>query len=217
MRIFHKILQLLYPPKCVLCRKLLQPQETDLCAQCRADTPEVTGVKRKFPHLANWTALWYYEGSVRASILRYKFHHARHYAPAYGRLLGMKLLQEIPEGFDAVTWVPTGTIRKFFRGYDQAQLLAKAVGKELGCEPVKLLKKLRNTPPQSGINDAAKRRANVLAAYAVTQPVTGQRILLLDDVITTGATTSECAKTLQIAGAKEIYCAAVAAASHHKK
>ena len=210
-------LSILYPRKCILCRTILGKEETDLCTQCRKNAPEFPKAKSTIPFVARWTALWYYKDDVRRSILRYKFHHARHYAPAYGRLLGMKLLQEIPEGFDAVTWVPTGTIRKFFRGYDQAQLLAKAVGKELGCEPVKLLKKLRNTPPQSGINDAAKRRANVLAAYAVTQPVTGQRILLLDDVITTGATTSECAKTLQIAGAKEIYCAAVAAASHHKK
>lgn len=163
--------------------------------------------------------MWYYKDDVRRSIIRYKFHHARHYAPAYGRMLGMKLLQDFPEGFDVLTWVPTGTIRKFFRGYDQAQLLAEAVAKELECEPVKLLKKVRNTPPQSGISDAAKRRANVLAAYRVTGPqdVAGKRILLLDDVITTGATTSECAKTLQIAGAKEIYCAAIAAASHYKK
>ena len=131
----------------------------------------------------------------------------------------MKLLQDMPEGFDVLTWVPTGTLRKFFRGYDQSQLLAEAVAKELGCKSQKLLKKVRNTPPQSGINDAAKRRANVLAAYTVTDPrkVMGQRILLLDDVITTGATTSECAKTLMIAGASEVYCAAVAAASHHKK
>ena len=71
MKLYHKILQLLYPPKCVLCRKLLEPQETDLCTQCRADTPEVSGTKGKFPYLAKWTALWYYEGSVRGSILRY--------------------------------------------------------------------------------------------------------------------------------------------------
>ena len=210
-------LSILYPRKCVLCRAILAKNETDLCDQCRKTAPEFPKAKSTFPFVARWTALWYYKDDVRRSIIRYKFHHARHYAPAYGRLLGMKLLQEFPEGFDAVTWVPTGAIRKFFRGYDQAQLLAEAVSKELGCRSVKLLKKVRNTPPQSGITDAAKRRANVMAAYAVIHPVVGQRVLLLDDVITTGATTSECAKTLQIAGAKEIYCAAVAAASHHKK
>lgn len=212
-------LSVLYPRKCVLCRSILPKEETDLCCSCRKTAPVFPNAKSTFPFVARWTALWYYKENVRRSIIRYKFHHARYYAPAYGRMLGMKLLQDFPEGFDAVTWVPTGTVRKFFRGYDQAQLLAEAVAKELGYTPVKLLKKVRNTPPQSGINDSAKRRANVLAAYAVTEPqkVAGQRILLLDDVITTGATTSECAKTLQIAGAKEIYCAAVAAASHHKK
>ena len=213
----ESLLSILYPRKCILCRSLLSKEETDLCTQCRKAAPEFPKTKSTFPFVARWTALWYYKDDVRRSILRYKFHHARHYAPAYGRLLGMKLLQEFPEGFDAITWVPTGTVRKFFRGYDQAQLLAQAVAKELGREPVQLLKKVRNTPPQSGINDAARRRANVLAAYAATRSVAGKRILLLDDVITTGATTSECAKTLQIAGAKEVYCAAVAAASHHKK
>ena len=210
-------LSILYPRKCILCRSILTKEETDLCTHCRKTAPEFPKAKSTFPFVARWTALWYYKDDVRRSILRYKFYHARHYAPSYGRLLGMKLLQEFPEGFDVITWVPTGAVRKFFRGYDQAQLLANAVAKELGCQPVKLLKKVRNTPPQSGIPDAAKRRANVLAAYAVIRNVTGQRILLLDDVITTGATTSECAKTLQISGAKEIYCAAVAAASHHKK
>lgn len=212
-------LSILYPRKCVLCRSLLTKEETDLCTQCRKTAPGFPKAKSTFPFVARWTALWYYKDDVRRSILRYKFHHARHYAPAYGRLLGMKLLQEFPEGFDVVTYVPTGAIRKFFRGYDQAQLLAEAVAKEIGCRSAKLLKKVRNTPPQSRINDAARRRANVLAAYAVVdrQAVSGQRILLLDDVITTGATTSECAKTLQIAGAKEVYCAAVAAAFHHKK
>ena len=215
----ESLLSILYPRKCVLCRTILKNDETDLCCQCRKNAPLFQKAKSNIPFVARWTALWYYKDDVRHSIIRYKFHHARHYAPAYGRMLGMKLLQEFPDGFDVVTWVPTGAIRKFFRGYDQAQLLAEAVASELGIGAEKLLKKIRNTPPQSGIHDAAKRRANVLAAYRVMNPqnVAGKRILLLDDVITTGATSSECAKTLQIAGAKEVFCAAVAAASHHKK
>ena len=212
-------LTLLYPGKCVLCRKLLEQDETDLCRDCRKAAPTFSKPKRMIPNVARWTALWYYKEDVRRSIHRFKFGNARHYAAAYGRLLGMKLLQDLPEGFDILTWVPTGAIRKFFRGYDQAKLLAEAVGLELGCTPVKVLKKTRNAPPQSNISDAAKRRANVLGAYKVVDPqiVKGQRILILDDVITTGATTSECAKPLMIAGAKEVTCAAVAAAFHHKK
>lgn len=153
---------------------------------------------------------------MRSSLLRYKFYNARSYGQAYGRLLAMKLTEDHPEPFDLITWVPISRLRRFRRGYDQVELLAHAVGKELGRSPSSLLKKIRNTPPQSTIRDAAKRRANVLGAYRVTDPalIEGKHILLLDDVLTTGATASECAKTLMIAGAKSVYFAAIAAASH---
>ena len=217
MKFYHKLMQLLYPPKCVLCRKLLTDNETDLCAQCRADTPEITGTKRKLPYLAKWTGLWYYEGSVRASILRYKFRGNRSYCQSYGRLLAMKLLQE-DISFDILTWAPISRRRKWRRGYDQVELIAKAVARELGVPPVSTLRKTRHNRPQSKLKDAAARRANVLGVYRVTDPtaVAGKRILLLDDILTTGATVSECARTLLTAGAKEVICATVAVASHQR-
>lgn len=217
MRILHQILQLLYPPKCVLCRALLTSRETDLCTQCRAETPEASGTKRKFPYLAKWTALWYYEGSVRASILRYKFRGSRSYCQSYGRLLAMKLLQEeIP--FDLLTWVPVSPRRKWRRGYDQVELIARAAAKELGLALTPTLRKVRHNDPQSSMKDAAARRANVLGVYRVIDPeaVSGKRILILDDILTTGATLSECARTLLTAGAKEVNCATVAVASHQR-
>ena len=163
--------------------------------------------------------MWYYKDDVRLSIHRFKFGSARHYAAPYGRMLSMRLLGSPFEDFDIISWVPVGPLRKLWRGYDQSYLLAEAVSRELEAEPVQVLRKIRNTPPQSGIADAAKRRANVRNAYKVTdaQAIAGKRILLLDDVITTGATCSECAKTLLTAGATEVFCAAVAAASHDKK
>ena len=94
------------------------------------------------------------------------------------------------------------------------ELLAEAVGRELGMEPVPMLKKVRHNRPQSGLNDASKRRANVLGAYRAVHPeeIDGKRILLLDDLLTTGATAGEAARVLLTAGAKEVHCAAVAAA-----
>lgn len=212
------ISRLLFPPKCVLCRKILDEHETDLCRQCRTDTPEFPKQQKKLPYLAGWTALWYYEGRVRHSILRFKFYNARSHADTYGRMLAMKLTQEEIK-FDLLTWVPISRIRKWRRGYDQVELIAKAVGKELGITPVPTLKKLRNNPPQSGLQDAARRRANVLGVYQVLDPhqLSGKQILLLDDIMTTGATAGECARMLLTSGAKEVYCAAVAAASHNKK
>lgn len=205
--------RLLFPPKCVLCGRLLQKDETDLCRSCRVDSPEFSGI-RHYEFLASSTAVWYYEGNVRSSILRFKFFGRRGYARCYGRLMAMKLLEQHPDGFDLLTWVPTGCLRRLKRGYDQVELLAKAVGKELGMQPVKLLKKVRHTPPQSGISGHAERRANVLNAYRVmdSAQLRGRRVLLIDDIITTGATAGEAARVLLTAGAEEVHCGAVAVA-----
>ena len=214
MKLYHYLMELLFPPKCVLCRKLLKSGEIDLCRECRADAPEYPNKKINIRFLDSFAAVWYYEGNVRGSLLRYKFYNARSYAVSYGRILGMKLLREYPEGFDILTWVPVSRLRKLRRGYDQVELLAKAVGRELGISPVPTLKKIRNNRPQSRMKDPAARKANVLGAYRILDEadVKGKRVLLLDDILTTGATAGECARVLLSAGAKEVHCAAVAAA-----
>ena len=211
--------ELLFPSKCVLCRKLLTRDELDLCRECRVNAPEYPQGKLKIQFLDSFTAIWYYEDDIRRSLLRYKFYGARHYAESYGRLLAMKLLREYPDGFDVLTWVPISRLRKLRRGYDQVELLAKAVGRELGMEPVPTLKKIRNNPPQSGIVGQAKRRANVLGIYRMAEnvQVEGKRILLLDDILTTGATAGECARVLLTAGAAEVHCAVIAAARKNTK
>ena len=98
------------------------------------------------------------------------------------------------------------------------ELLAKAVAKELGMESVSTLKKFRNNRPQSRIHGQAQRRANVLGVYRPVNPqnLKDCRILLLDDIVTTGATAGECARVLLTAGAKEVHCGFLAAAHHHK-
>ena len=214
MKLYYFLLRILFPPKCILCGKLLKRNEQDLCRECRCEGPEYPQRKEKIQFLDSFTAVWYYEGTVRRSLLRYKFYGARNLAEGYGRVLAMKLLQSHPEGFDCLTWVPVSPLRKLRRGYDQVELLAKAVGGELGLEPVPLLKKVRHNRPQSSLTDAAKRRANVLGVYREQnrEMITGKRILLLDDILTTGATAGECARVLLTCGAKEIHCAAVAAA-----
>ncbi|MBE6917230.1 MAG: ComF family protein [Ruminococcaceae bacterium] len=219
MKLLDTISALLFPPKCLLCRKVLDDEELDLCHTCRVEAPECPISRKKLPFVDSWAAVWYYEDWVRRSILRYKFYGARSNAHGYGRHLAMKLQREHPEGFDLMTWVPISSLRRLRRGYDQVELLADAVGKEMELESVCLLKKTRNNRPQSGITGYAQRRANVLGVYRVTEPelVQGKRVLLLDDVITTGATASECARVLLTAGAKEVHCGAVAAARHQAK
>ncbi|MBO7184186.1 MAG: ComF family protein [Oscillospiraceae bacterium] len=219
MKLLQMISAWLYPDKCVLCGKLLQKQETDLCRSCRIDAPECPVNRSKYPYLNSWIALWYYEDKVRRSLLHYKFYGKRHYANAYARLLGMKLLREEKLDVDVITWVPISQKRKRQRGFDQVELLADKLGQELRTEPMPLLKKIRNNAVQSGIVGQAERRANVLGVYQVIDPekIEGKRILLLDDILTTGATVGECARVLLTAGAKEVHVAVIAAARQHKK
>ena len=213
------ILHLFFPPKCVLCRKVLKAQETDLCHKCRADLPEYRGSKFKLSFIAQWTGLWYYKENVRLSILRYKFYGRRSYASTYGRLLAMKLLKEGWDDTDVLTWAPISRLRKFRRGYDQVELFAQVVAEELGMELTPTLRKIRHTKPQSTMGDASHRRANILGAYEVIDSALfrDKRVLLLDDIVTTGTTASECARMLLTAGAKEVKLATLAVASHEKQ
>lgn len=214
MNLIAALLNLLFPEKCLLCRKVLANGEIDLCRHCRCDNPAYTHRKSRPQFLDSFTAVWYYEEDIRSSLLRYKFGGCRSYAPGYGRLLAMVLQKNYPDGFDLITWVPVSRFRKWKRGYDQVELIARAAAGELGTEPVALMKKIRHTRPQSSLREYSQRKANVLGAYQVLNPaeVAGKRILLLDDILTTGATASECARILKTAGAAEVHCAAMAAA-----
>ena len=209
---FKRFLLLLFPPKCVLCGTLLPKHVTDLCHECRKDAPEFKKSKIRISFVARWSAVWYYKDNVRKSMLRYKFWGKRSYAPAYGRALAMHLQNAKMDNYDVLTWVPVSRLRRLRRGYDQVELIAKVVGQELNTPAVCTLKKIRNTPPQSGIVGTAKRRANVLGAYRTVCPenIIGKNILLIDDIITTGATACECARVLLTAGAKSVNFAAIA-------
>ena len=215
----RKTLNLLFPPKCVLCKKILETNETDFCHQCRANAPLCEKSTFKLSFLAGWTSVWYYKDAPRKSVLRYKFSGRRNYAAAYGRALAMKLQKEGKDDFEILTYIPIAFLRRMKRGYDQVALLAEALGNELNVSPMQTLRKIRNTPPQSGIKDVARRRANVLGAYRCIDPemVRGKRVLLLDDVLTTGATASECARVLLTAGAKEVFCATLAVREYNTK
>lgn len=219
MKLLTAILDLLYPPKCVLCGRLLEKDETDLCRRCRIEAPECSRVKKTIPHVATCAAVWYYEDMVRESLLRYKFQNARSYADVYGRFVAMKLAQLMEGQAFMLTWVPISAKRRRKRGYDQVELLAQAVSRELNIPAVQTLKKIRDNPPQSSITGEAQRRANVLGVYAPVkrEQFYGKQLVLLDDIVTTGATISEASRVLLTYGAKEVHCVAVAAASAKPK
>ena len=209
---------LFYPRKCVFCGKLLKNEELDLCLDCKSRLPVFSNSKIKLSFLAQWTGLWYYKDAVRDSILRFKFRRCRGYAHTYGVLLARKLREPEYAQWDVLSWIPISGIRKWFRGFDQTELIGQVVSRELGVPLTPALRRIRHTRPQSGMGDVSHRRANILGAYEVTDPalVKGRRILILDDIITTGATASEAARTLLLAGAKEVKLATVAVAYHDK-
>ncbi len=215
----ERFLDLFFPAKCPLCQTVLSRDETDLCHTCREDTDEFPKPNRKISFVAGWTSMWYYNGKVRHSLLLYKFYNRRSYGTIYGRLLAMKLHRDPICQYDILTWVPVSRKRRWFRGYDQVELIARSVGEELHTPAISILKKTRHTKPQSRLLDISQRRANVMGAFTVSDParISGKRILLLDDIITTGATVSECARVLMTYGAKEVHCAAVAALNKEKR
>ena len=213
MRALNWLLDLLYPPRCAFCRRLLTGQERGVCRFCRPKLPFVPADAQvqHFKNVDQCLSPLYYYGSVRDSLHRYKFEGLTAYADIYSEFI-VKCIDENQISCDSITWVPLSRRRLRKRGYDQAELLAKLIAKHLGQRPVRLLKKLRDTPPQSRTGSAEKRRANIAGAYACLRPalVQGKRILLVDDIVTTGATLSEAAKVLKKAGAKEVICATLA-------
>lgn len=157
--------------------------------------------------------LWY-QDAVRDSHHRYKFSGARSYAAPYATLMAQCVTDRLEGEFDMLTWVPLSRKRRRERDYDQSELLARELGRKLGLPVERLLDKVRHTPAQSGLKGDSARRANVLDAYRLRPgvQVAGRRILLVDDVVTTGSTLSECARVLRTAGADRVTCITLARA-----
>ena len=209
-------LDLLFPPKCVFCGKLLGRGESGMCSDCQRELPwlieEAAEQKGEFFSLC--VSPLRYQDRVRDSIHRYKFSGRQGYARLYGTLVAQCISDHLAGQYDLITWVPLSRARKSERGYDQAFLLANAAALELGDVAVETLRKERHTQAQSGLEDESARRANVLGAYEIVDPelIEGKRVLLVDDVITTGATISECARILRTFGAADVVCATLARA-----
>ncbi len=214
--VFSALLDLLFPPRCVFCGKLLASGEREICSVCREDLPWLHGAEaeRTGEFFSLCVSPLRYQGKVRESIHRYKFKGIRGYGELYGSLVAGCVREHLAGRYDLITWVPLSDKRKRERGYDQAFLLAQAAALELGDVAVETLRKKRDTQAQSGLSEDEERRVNVLEAYECIEKglVEGKRLLLVDDVITTGSTMSECARVLRTAGCAEVVCATLARA-----
>ncbi|MCI8909437.1 MAG: ComF family protein [Oscillibacter sp.] len=216
MRFLDTLLNLLFPPKCPFCGRVLD--RPGVCPACEA----------ALPWLAEEDGLWTlpadvpcaaplrYEGLARKGLLRFKFQGASAAAEPLGELVARCAAERFAGEFDVVTWVPVSRKRLRQRGYDQAELLARAACRLWNTRPVRLLDKRRDNPAQSGLHDAVLRRENVRDVYAASGAAAGRRILLVDDICTTGATLSSCALALRQAGAETVLCCTAARAVMEK-
>lgn len=213
MGMISKLLDVFFPPKCLFCRK---PGNARVCAACKKKLEgQLTTQQGEF--FSRSIAAMHYQNQVRDAIIRFKFQDQPGYATEFGVILSDMIREHFKGQYDLITWVPVSEMRKKKRGYDQAMLLAMAAALGLDDVAVETLRKCRHNPAQASLKDSSARRANVLGAYEVVDPelIAGKRILLIDDVITTGATLDEASRMLLASGAKEVLCAVLAHPIHN--
>lgn len=187
--------------------------EGDACSDCKEHLPLIPAEEQALygDFYTLCVSSFFYKEPVIDSIHRYKFQGRSWYSRVYGPYLRATLQEQFPDGFDLVTWAPLSTLRYWKRGYDQAELLAVEAGKLYGIKPLRLLRKTRHTKAQSKLSPAARKR-NAADLYRVSSRLSleGKRVLLVDDVTTTGSTLSDCARALTAAGAGEVVCLTLA-------
>lgn len=197
---------LFFPDRCLLCGEPVRSGEF-FCGGCGEKAVKDPVVRRFFLPEAGGkgfsvvSALPYGEGFER-TLYRFKFRGYRGYASSIGRLMALAIWSTGISA-DGVTYVPLSPAGGKQRGYDQSRLLAKAVARALGLPLFSLLLKVRETQPQHQL-PRRRRKQNVKNAYLAFPEAAGKRLILVDDIVTTGATLMECGGTLLRAGAREV-------------
>ncbi len=148
----------------------------------------------------------YYDEPVKEFIAKVKYERSGSQIKLGTQLITGRLYEE---DFDVVTWVPAAPSRGRQRGYNQAELLAKSLSRELELPMQRLLYRF-NTGTQVGQSRVSRLKRVRDQFYPATKDLKGKRVLVVDDVLTTGATLSECARQLKKSGAKSVWGAALA-------
>jgi competence protein ComFC len=200
-------------PVCRACLAKAEPLAADyFCVQCRApfrnafplDTEGRCALCRR--GVRGFDAAYsfgFYEGELRELIHLFKYGRVETLAKPLGRYLALALPRE--ESFDAIVPMPLHWRKRWQRGFNQADLLAREISRRIHTPVKHVLRRVRFTAAQAGLTNA-KRRQNVSGAFRPRRAKTlhGQNVVLVDDVMTTGATAASCARALKMAGARKV-------------
>ncbi|MCA9369898.1 MAG: ComF family protein [Pseudomonadales bacterium] len=196
-------LDLLFPPFCCGCKTT----GTLLCERCFQHIEFLTSDVElpQTSHLSLIRAVAEYEYPVRQLLFSLKYSHVRAVGTVIGRL--MYHCSVIPE-CDVITSVPMHPKKQDARGYNQAEIIAASIATKAHIPYKTLLTKIKATTAQASIHHRGERADNALGVYAVIEEkkadIAGKRVLVIDDVCTTGATLDECARVLKEAGAGSV-------------
>ena len=208
------LLDLLYPPHCVFCGAALPPGAA-VCEDCKRSIACLNTVRRMNPVGKGKDILcmapYLYRDQVRASIKEFKFHGHKEFAGFYAESIAAQLKTEPGFCADVITAVPISKSRMEERGYNQSELIARELAGLLQLPYCECLKKIKENKIQHDLKKE-QRFDNVRGVYAPvhSERVEGRAVLLVDDIVTTGATLLECCRMLYIAGAETVVCAAAA-------
>jgi competence protein ComFC len=167
--------------------------EQGLCGLCRSG---LTGFDAAYSYGA-------YEGRLRELIHLFKYARMKPLAKRLGDFMSRALPRE--QSFDLAVPVPLHWLREWRRGFNQSELLAREAARRCGIPVIRALRRVANTRAQAGLSNTG-RRENVARAFRAKRgaSLSGRRVLLVDDVMTTGATARACALALKAAGAKSV-------------
>lgn len=203
------MLGLLYPSKCVFCGGTCEKGK-GICSECSSKLKRLKNIA-PIPLTEGCVSVFAYDGDVRKAVLEYKFRGKVGNARVFAPLMYDQIRAQGFADYDLITCVPTNNKNVFRRGYDHCFLLARFLGKHAGIPYRRVFVKLRPTMPMSGLTPS-QRRANILNAIGLREDadVKGKKIIITDDIHTSGATLHECARVLLQNGAESVVCAAFA-------
>ena len=210
------ILDFFFPRRCPFCGAVAGKEL--LCKKCLRSLPFTGEHAVREGTFGRCAAPLYYEDRVREAILQFKFKAKLGGLSCFGMLMAECAAEHYSGAFDAITWVPVSKKRLKKRGFDQTRYLTGSMCVDWHVAPSETLRKVTDNPPQSTLETEEQRRANVLGVYEAVnaEQFRGKRLLLVDDILTTGATLSECVRVLKEAGAGEVMCLTLAMSREKK-